>query len=217
MTMPTSITLENQIRAHDERLHELREAIRAAVDEISIHEALIALARNHRLIAAVEELHYEQAQTSQFATEPHAYCTQHGILLPEGVTLNPLDTSGSSARLTAVLRRAGREVYVCWDSKAGFSSSGVPNRVHIFAAQQILTPGQSTSFPTWAAGKNTTLCVRSDPDPGQQGQVNIRAGEQSETASTAPNGDAQCIQRDWAGILISVTCISSTNVVVWTA
>jgi len=216
MTMATSITLEDHIRAHDQRLNELRQAIRAAEDEISIHEALIALARNHRLVAAVEELHDKQAQPSQFATDPQAYCTEQGILLPEGVTLNPLDTTGSSARMTAVLRRAGREVQVRWDSKTGFSASGVPNRVVILAAQQTLYPGQGTNFPTYGDTKLTTLCVMTNT--GQQGKVNIIAGggDAQEFLSTEPNGGQQCIQREWAGIPIGVTNTSDTVVIAWT-
>jgi hypothetical protein len=216
MTMATSIALEDHIRAHDQRLDELRQAIRAAEDEISIHEALIALARNHRLVAAVEELHDMQAQPSQFATDPQAYCTEQGILLPEGVTLNPLDTTGSSARMTAVLRRAGCEVQVRWDSKTGFSASG-PNRVVILAAQQILGAGGSTTFPTYSAGKPTTLCAQS-VNAGQQATVVVNAGAAAESFSTGSDGGQNCIQRDWGGINIGVTNGSiETEVIVWTA
>lgn len=216
MTMTASITLKDHIRAHDQRVHELIEAIRAAEDEISIHEALIALARNDRLVAAVEELHDKKAQTSHFAMDPQAYCTEQGIVLAEGVTLNPLDTSGSSsARMTAVLRRAGHDVQVRWDSKTGFSASGVPNRIIVLAAQQILGPGQGANFPTYASPKQTTLCVMTQTGQ-QQGTVNILAGEAQESLSTTPNGGQQCIQRDWAGVVIGVTNTSGTNVLVWT-
>ena len=221
MTMATSITLEDHIRAHDQRLHELRQAIRTAEDEISIHEALIALARNHRLVAAVEALHDMPARPSQFATDPQAYCTEQGILLPEGVTLSPLDTTGSSARMTAVLRRAGREVQVRWDSKTGFSASGVPNRIVILAAQQILAPGQGTNFPTWGDSKPTTLNVETQSyqqgmDSGGQGSVSIVAGDAEEFLSTGADGGPQSIQRDWEGIPIGVTNTSGITVVAWT-
>ncbi len=213
--MIANITLEDHIRAHEQRLHQLRQAISAAEGEISVHEALIDLARNDRLVAAVEELQDEQAQTSQFATAPQAYCTQQGIPLPAGVTLNPLEINGSTARMTAVLRRAGQEVQVYWDSKNGFSSSGVPNRVVILAEQQILAPGQGTQFPTYAAPKQTTLCVATNT--GQQGTVRILAGEAQESLSTGPDGNQQCIQRDWAGVMIGVSNASNTDVIVWTA
>lgn len=214
MTMPTSITLEDHIRAHDQRIHELREAIRVAEDEISIHEALIALARNHRLIAAIEQLHDKHAQTSEFATDPQTYCTEQAILLPEGVTLNPLDTSGSSARFTAVVRRAGREVQAWWDSETGFSASGVPNRVVILAAQQILAPGQGTNFPTWAGNKQTELCISTET--GQQGQVHIVVLGEDEFLSTDASGGQNCIYRDWEGVPIGVTNSSGTTVTAWT-
>jgi hypothetical protein len=214
MTTATSITLEDHIRAHDQHLHKLRQAIRAAEDEISIHEALIALARNDRLVAAVEELHDKKAQTSHFAMDPQAYCTEQGIVLPEGVTLNPLDTKGPSARMTAVLRRAGHEVQVRWDSKTGFSASGVPNRVIILAAQQILAPGQGTNFPTWTGNKLTTLYV--ETDTGREGKVDIVVGDAQEFLSTKPDGGEQYIQREWAGIPIGVTNVSASQVIVWT-
>jgi hypothetical protein len=216
MTTTATITLEDHIRAHDQHLHKLRQAIRAAEDEISIHEALIALARNHRLIAAVEELHDQQARTSQFATDPHAYCTEQGIVLPEGVTLNPLDTSGPSARLTAVLRRAGHEVQVSWDSQTGFSSSGVPNRVVILAAQQYLAPGQGTNFPTYTGTKLTTLTVKTDT--GREGRVDVIAGDgdAQEFLSTKHDGGQNSIQREWGGIPIGVTNVSDTDVIAWT-
>jgi hypothetical protein len=63
---------------------------------------------------------------------------------------------------------------VVWDSKTGFSMSGVLNMVRIFAEPAVLEPGQTAEFPTLAAGKHTTLCISTDT--GIQGIVNITAG-----------------------------------------
>lgn len=213
MPMPTEAlsALNQDISAHDQRVTELREAIRFAEQEIAIHEALLDLARNDRLIAAVGELYDDQVMSSKFAVDPQGYCAQEGISLPKGVALNPVDTSGSSARLTAVVRRGDSEVDVAWQRDSGFSARGVPNRVVVFSSTETtLAPGGSTTFPTNPAGKTTTLCARNMNN--QQGTVRVNAASKQEDFSTGTGGQEICISRDWAGIIIGVTNMSPINV-----
>ena len=214
MPMPTEAlsALNQDISAHDQRVTELRDAIRFAEQEIAIHEALLDLARNDRLIAAVGELYDDQGMSSKFAIDPQAYCAQEGISLPKGVALNPVDTSGSSARLTAVVRRGDSEVDVAWQRDSGFSARGVPNRVVVFSSTETtLAPGDSTTFPTNPAGKTTTtLCARNTNN--QQGTVRVNAASKQEDFSTGTGGQEVCISRDWAGIIIGVTNMSPIGV-----
>src|SRR5208283_5016473 len=167
-------------------------------------------ARNERLIAAIGELYDDQDMSSKFAADPQAYCAQEGISLPKGVALNPVDTSGSAARLTAVVRRGDSQVDVTWQRDSGFSSRGVPNRVVVFSADKSLAPGESTTFPTYAAGKHTTLYARNTNN--QQGTVKVTAASKQETFSTGPGGQETFIDRDWGGIFIGVSNASPPNV-----
>jgi hypothetical protein len=63
--------------------------------------------------------------------------------------------------------------------------------------------GESTSFPTWAWPKNTRLCAKS-LDPNNYAGVRVNAGAASEEFGTT-GGGTNCIDRDWAGIEITVT------------
>src|SRR4051794_30269791 len=182
---------EEDVLAHERRVDELREAMRLAEEEIAVHEVLLDLARNDRLIAAVGEL-YDDPSGSRFGRDPSKYCAEEGISLPEGVEINAVDTTDSSPRMIAVVRRGASEVQAMWDRETGFSTRGLPNRVAIFAEEAILDPGKSRQFPRKAAGKQKKLCVRSSgTDSGGELRVLITAGlaEDDEWLYTLPNGD----------------------------
>jgi hypothetical protein len=112
--------LRSDILSHQRRIAELREQVRIAEEEVEFHEVVLDLARNHQLIAAIGNLYNDSALSSTFANDPHRYCRETGIPLPEGTTLSPVDKDGPIPRLTARVRRGSWDMEVVWDREAGF-------------------------------------------------------------------------------------------------
>jgi hypothetical protein len=111
---------------HQRRLAQLREGVRLAEEEITFQEMVLDLARNDRLLEALEELHDDPSRTSKLARDPLGYCRDENIPLPEGVelrALSPVDKEGESARLAAHVRHGPWAVEIVWDREAGFSVS----------------------------------------------------------------------------------------------
>jgi len=111
--------LDARLESHEQRLEELRETIRRAEEEAAVHEVLLELAQNEKLIEAVGEAHDDPG--AKFAQDPHAHCHEQKIPLPDGVSLNPVDRENPH-RMTAVVRRGDWEVEVVWDRERGFAA-----------------------------------------------------------------------------------------------
>jgi len=124
------LALRRDIVSHEYRVYQLREAIRLAEEEIALHEILLDLAGNDQLITAIGDL-YNADLSSGFVRDPHKYCSEQGISIPEGVRLNPVDMEGPSPRLTADVRSGPNELQVIWDRDEGFFVRGFSPRVFV--------------------------------------------------------------------------------------
>lgn len=113
-------TLEKDIMSHQLKIAQLREKIRIAEDEIELHEVVLELARNRRLVEAVGEFSGAGNSPSDFARDPLQYCREENISLPEGVVLYPADSYEPSHLPTARVRRGVWDMEVVWDGKMGF-------------------------------------------------------------------------------------------------
>src|SRR3712207_668606 len=111
-------SLHRGVEWHERRLSELREVIRIAEEEAAVHDALIALARNDRLISAIGRYCDDPSLTPEFTHGPHG--GTGGVQLPDGVTPEADADNRSSHRLTGHLRRGGWDVEVGWDRERGF-------------------------------------------------------------------------------------------------
>jgi hypothetical protein len=114
-------SLRDGIEAHTQRITELREWIKLAEEEISLHEALRDFVGDERLGAALGEVFDKPALTSELARDPLRYCREKDVVLPEGLTLAAVETRAEpSTRLTAHLTYGAWDVEAVWDSEAGF-------------------------------------------------------------------------------------------------
>jgi hypothetical protein len=90
----------------------------------------------------------------------------------------------------------------------------IPGEANPESSQHELSPGESTTFPTWCCGGTTTLWVENLGD--EKGQVSVNAGAEHEYINLNAR-EKKYIQRQWGGIVIGVTNSGSTTVKVWTA
>ena len=83
----TSTALRKDLYSHSRRIEELRRLVEAAKDEIAIHEAVLELGDNERIISAIEELRNgETSSRNEIIADFGRHCAQQGIPLPAGMT-----------------------------------------------------------------------------------------------------------------------------------
>ncbi|MDF9749193.1 hypothetical protein [Arthrobacter sp. ES3-54] len=113
-------TLEKDVIEHQLKIAQLRERIRIAEDEIELHEVVLELTRNRRLIDAISEFSDVGSSASNFVRDPLQYCREENIPLPEGVTLYPPNSYDPSHLPTARVRRGMWDMEIIWDGETGF-------------------------------------------------------------------------------------------------
>lgn len=126
-------TLEKDVISHQLKIIQLREKIRIAEDEIELHEVVLELARNRRLIEAISDFSEVGSSSSKFVHDPLQYCREENIPLPEGVTLYPPNSYDPSHLPTARVRRGIWDMEIVWDGETGF----LMRPYHASAAMEI--------------------------------------------------------------------------------
>lgn len=101
---------------HERRVRALQELIRRAEAEVAVHEALIALARDDRLLAAVSRHHKDPSAVAELIGEGQ----ERAISLPPAVKIDSIAADAPSPRLTARLRCGDWDVKIGWEPERGF-------------------------------------------------------------------------------------------------
>jgi hypothetical protein len=104
---------------HEEQIARLRAVVRLAEDEIGLHEALLELVRSDPVMSLLERLHDSRELARKLAADPQAQCRDEGITLPEGLTINAVESDDSSGRLSIYLGYGAWNAEVIWDREGG--------------------------------------------------------------------------------------------------
>lgn len=121
MSLPRKSTflLQRQIEDHERQVAIIRTAIRAAEEEIQVHETLINLARNRELLSAVEQF-VTQAGDDVGATATLAsLCADRRVSLPDRANIVDSDEEATLKPLVDV-RIGDWHVRTAWNEENGF-------------------------------------------------------------------------------------------------
>ena len=122
----TSTGLRKDLYSHSRRIEELRRLVEVAEDEIAIHEAVLELGRNERIISAIEELSSgETSSRNEIIGDFGRHCAQQGMPLPAGVTFVPAGTDDEPLPLRAEIRRGHAVMEIIWAPDIGFVGRGL--------------------------------------------------------------------------------------------
>jgi hypothetical protein len=117
----TSTALRKDLHAHSRRIEELRRLVEVAEDEIAIHEAVLELGRNERIISAIEELRNGETDSrNEIIADFGRYCAQEGIPLPAEVTFVSAAAPDELFPLRAEVRRGSAVMEIIWAPDSGF-------------------------------------------------------------------------------------------------
>jgi hypothetical protein len=117
--------LHADIRSHSQRIEELRGLIKAAEDEIAIHETVLMLAQDDRIISAVAELDPGTTDLGEQGASLEKHLVARNISIPPGVTFIA-GAAGEEARFFRVgIQRGDAAMQVTWVPEIGFVGHGL--------------------------------------------------------------------------------------------
>jgi hypothetical protein len=151
MSLPTDhmTKLETSIQAHERRIQELSDVIELAHEEIVVHETIVGLARNERIITTISRCYGDDQFAAGLLQAPATGLANHGIDLPNGVEMIDPPAARPAARLQARLRHRGWDVTLVWDRTTGFSAVPDTRRLRLLSAAVVdprpVGPGQSAT------------------------------------------------------------------------
>jgi hypothetical protein len=128
--------LHRDLDSHGGRIKELRRLVEIAEDEIAIHEAVLELGRNERLISAINELGSgDLSSGNEVVSDFGRYCTEQKIPIPTGVTFVQAGADGEPLPLRAEVRRGRAIIEISWSPEIGFlGGSVIPQLSYIINA-----------------------------------------------------------------------------------
>jgi hypothetical protein len=118
--------LRKDLNSHDGRIEELRHLVEIAEDEIAIHEAVLELGRNERLVSAINEFgSSDSGLRNEIPPDFAQYCTEQEIPIPAGVSFVPVGADDEPLPLKAEVRRGRAVMEIIWAPDIGFVGSGL--------------------------------------------------------------------------------------------
>jgi hypothetical protein len=115
--------LASSIRAHEDRIRQLAQIVELARDEIAVHEVILALARDERVLDATDRCYHDKRFAASVMRAPAAGFTRHGVALPDGVRMMDPPAGDEGRSLRARLRHNAWDVTLTWDRETGFSAA----------------------------------------------------------------------------------------------
>lgn len=123
MPIPASQSqqLDADLKAHELRQQFLSGQIQIYQQEVTVHQTIIALGRNQKLLQLCDDLYDHPEKAGQIASDPMTYFTQNGVLFPSGTTIAVVDTDPTTTAVEASIQQGSFSYTARWDRKQGFS------------------------------------------------------------------------------------------------
>jgi hypothetical protein len=113
--------LEAQLRIHQQRLETLRDQQEHIVREMRIHELVLDLGRDERLLEALAEIADNPELAKRAAADPLAYAREKGISVSGDVDVS-VDVTSEGVSVSAIHGDDVRPFVVSWDANEGFAA-----------------------------------------------------------------------------------------------
>ena len=125
---------EDQVRAlsvelanHDKSVSRIKKSIVNLQAELAVHQTLIGLGRNPRLLEVLNDM-CDHPELAGKVADPVAYLADKSIDLPPGTTVIVTKSDSDSVVAEAHFKQGGFDYRVEWDSKKGFVVDAVDQR-----------------------------------------------------------------------------------------
>jgi hypothetical protein len=113
--------LKKELTGHDRRASELKESLLLQQEEVRVHETVVRLGRDTKLLAALGELHDDPLLAGKIQGDPLKHFESKGVALPQGAEVVVADASPGSTRVEARLTQGPYRYKVSWARAKGFT------------------------------------------------------------------------------------------------
>lgn len=117
--------LAEDLKNHERRLEELRESIRLQQDEIAVHETVLKLGQDKRLLDALNELYDTPATAKALRSNAKEHFRSKGVPFPDNADLRVVDDAPDRIALEAELQQGAYRYKVTWSRSDGFGLQSI--------------------------------------------------------------------------------------------
>ncbi len=107
---------------HEQRLASLKTAVADMQSEIEVHNVILQIARDPKILKALADVHDNPAIADQIGKDPQGFVQSRGIHLPPGTTITVSKPGSQSAAVSANFQIGRFRVGLQYDTVNGFSS-----------------------------------------------------------------------------------------------
>ncbi|QUC61504.1 hypothetical protein IOD14_34575 [Streptomyces sp. A2-16] len=113
--------LENDLRQHTHRVECIQDELRNLNNELRIHNILLSLGRNEKLLALLDRLRDDEGLMREARKGGRSFFEERGVELPSEIqTVTSAPTNQGTKFRGIFLDDAGREFEVAWDTHNGY-------------------------------------------------------------------------------------------------
>jgi len=110
---------------YQKRSQSLKNLLADAENETTLHETLIKLGQDPKVLAALGEIHDKPEVADQLQSNPQAFTQARGIQLPPGLTITATRSTPHSAVVSAHYQAGRLQNRMNWDLDKGFTSQEI--------------------------------------------------------------------------------------------
>lgn len=110
---------------HAKRSQALNNLLADAESETVLHETLIKLGQDPKILAALGEIYDKPELANQLQSDPGTFTQARGIQLPAGMTITATHSAPHSAGVSAHYQAGRLQIRMQWDTENGFTSQEI--------------------------------------------------------------------------------------------
>jgi hypothetical protein len=119
--------LKAELDNHERNISKIRKSIQNLQAELLVHETLLAMGRNPKLIEVLNDM-YDHPELAGKVADLASYLADKNITLPPGTTISVIKSDSHSIVGEAHFKLGGFDYKGQWDSNKGFSVDVVDQR-----------------------------------------------------------------------------------------
>jgi hypothetical protein len=113
--------LRVDLQEHEERLADLQSRIQELKDESIVHQTLLTLGRDDKVLNLLHEVYDRPELASDLSRSPSAYLKKRGVKFPRGTKIKVAKNEQGAAVFEAHIKQGSFNYKIVWDPQEGFS------------------------------------------------------------------------------------------------
>ncbi|MFC8346608.1 hypothetical protein [Streptomyces sp. NPDC057280] len=188
--------LENDLRQHVHRVDSIKDELRNLNNELRIHNILLSLGRNEKLLALLDQLRDDEGLIREARQGGRSFFEARGVDLPDEIqTVTSAPTNQGIKFRGIFLDDAGREFEVAWDTHNGYGGMHPDLReankkpLNLSLSYEKVRTQLSTDFTIIGSGYSPggQVALGIVNEPGKSVETTLLGTVTAQPSSTNPN------------------------------